>query len=917
MAIQLKRNDTKDTISYTMTYADGTPVNLTGATVRFVMGKGKTLITSSATTIISAATGKVEYTLKESDTLVAGNFNAEFEVTFSDGKVKTFPSDGYISLRIQPNVDNDLSTYIEDQIAYRVSDIQILKNSIQAQLDQFAKGDSSPEVAQSRVEADGTVNTTLKARLDKKETKFASDIAALSTSVAQNMTEIESLETNKADKTEISTLTSGKADKAYVDTQIQAVATGSPKGVYATLAALQTAFPTGNTNIYLTADNGNWNYWNGTAWAAGGVYQSTGATDEFYKVAKEGYLSRNLFNKLTTFAGRLDANGNVNPGVTGYFTTDFIPVTAGATYISNFASGFVYCYNGSKTKVTSTLTNMTAGTPFVIPSGITYIRGSFVDASKETLQIESGSATTAYDGLGGFQFPQERIKGLISKLSEISTNANAYADKNATYHIAYTTDTVPVFTLTGTGSGATLTIKFPSSGGMFAVNNLNTNYKTFWFASENFVLTSGEVLYWNFDTNLVSKTKPTFGITLANFTNAIFKTGELLDAYQRQINNSYNSRITTLESDVLDSVPQLSESRAYVLDGFAADQGMDVVKEEIWVFRGSNAIHTDVANIEVYDKNTFTKKGSMTHNLGHCATASYSPTWDLMMTANGESDKNVLPRLDFLSNASTYPLGSNIVYGTPNVLSIEFFVNDGGGNVTKEIGGSGLVACFGEEPYVIYMIPYEHWSYRRIIKVLLGTGANDFSDPTGTDLTKWGTFISGKGENELNGTAKVVQIFTGAQYGTSQGMTYHDGKIFYGVSTAPDQCKVLEVVLLENGKFKCLKTYKYPSINKDGTYTWKETEGTAILDGRYLINGVRTATTESLVIFPLYNEQGGKGQTGQRVNFLFPCNSIPQVKITSTSNVTDLHVSSVDRNGFTVTSVGGGTGTFNWECKIS
>jgi hypothetical protein len=186
MAIQLKRNDTKDTISYTMTYADGTPVNLTGATVRFVMGKGKTLIANSAATIISASAGKVEYTLKESDTLVAGNYNAEFEVTFSTGKVKTFPSDGYISIKIQPNVDGEQSTYIEDQIAYRVSDIQILKNSIQAQLDQFAVGASNEETAQSRVEADGTVNATLKARLDKKETKFATDIESLSSSLAQN-----------------------------------------------------------------------------------------------------------------------------------------------------------------------------------------------------------------------------------------------------------------------------------------------------------------------------------------------------------------------------------------------------------------------------------------------------------------------------------------------------------------------------------------------------------------------------------------------------------------------------------------------------------------------------------------------------------------------------------------------------------
>ncbi|WHY01880.1 glycosyl hydrolase family 28-related protein [Neobacillus sp. DY30] len=187
MTIQLKRNDTKDVIGYTMTNADGTPVNLTGATVRFIMGKGNTLITNAAATIVNAAAGTVEYTLTETDTLAAGVFQAEFEVTFSNGKVKTFPNNGYIKLHIQSNIDSNQSTYIEDQIAYRVSDIQILKNSIQAQLNQFAVGATNAETSQARVEADGTTNATLKARLDKKETKFANDIASLTTSVAQNM----------------------------------------------------------------------------------------------------------------------------------------------------------------------------------------------------------------------------------------------------------------------------------------------------------------------------------------------------------------------------------------------------------------------------------------------------------------------------------------------------------------------------------------------------------------------------------------------------------------------------------------------------------------------------------------------------------------------------------------------------------
>jgi lysophospholipase L1-like esterase len=222
MTVQLKRNDTKDTISYTVTNLDGSVVNLTGASIKFVMGKNKTLITNATATIVSAAAGTVSYTLTESDTLVAGTFNAEFEVTFSDGKVKTYPSNGYIQVKIEANMDTDQSTYIEDNIAYRVSDIQILKNSIQAQLDQFAVGASNEETAQARVEEDGITNTTLKARLDKKEAKFTQDIATLSTSVA-----------SKASKGDIAVTdinkNKGKFDQTYMtDEFLQQMAGTTP-----------------------------------------------------------------------------------------------------------------------------------------------------------------------------------------------------------------------------------------------------------------------------------------------------------------------------------------------------------------------------------------------------------------------------------------------------------------------------------------------------------------------------------------------------------------------------------------------------------------------------------------------------------------------------------------------------------------
>ena len=58
------------------------------------------------------------------------------------------------------------------------------------------------------------------------------------------------------------------------DLIVNGVIDGSPRGVYDNLEALQTAYPSGTSGVYLTSDNGHWYYWNGTAWTDGGVYQS-------------------------------------------------------------------------------------------------------------------------------------------------------------------------------------------------------------------------------------------------------------------------------------------------------------------------------------------------------------------------------------------------------------------------------------------------------------------------------------------------------------------------------------------------------------------------------------------------------------------------------------------------------------------
>jgi len=85
---------------------------------------------------------------------------------------------------------------------------------------------------------------------------------------------------------------------SYLESTFKNVEKGSPKGAYATVAGLQAAYPTGNSNIYVVTADGKWYFWNGTAWTAGGVYQGTGIADKVIGINKiDDDLSFNLFPK--------------------------------------------------------------------------------------------------------------------------------------------------------------------------------------------------------------------------------------------------------------------------------------------------------------------------------------------------------------------------------------------------------------------------------------------------------------------------------------------------------------------------------------------------------------------------------------------------------------------------------------------
>ena len=95
MAFSIKQNDTSPALQATLKDAALSPINLTGATVRFHMKSIEGAIKiDDPMTVTNALGGVVQYDWVLGDTDTVGAYYVEFEVTYSDASVETFPNNG-------------------------------------------------------------------------------------------------------------------------------------------------------------------------------------------------------------------------------------------------------------------------------------------------------------------------------------------------------------------------------------------------------------------------------------------------------------------------------------------------------------------------------------------------------------------------------------------------------------------------------------------------------------------------------------------------------------------------------------------------------------------------------------------------------------------------------------------------------
>jgi len=102
MTFYIKQNDTSPAMLATLQDADANAINLTGTTVRFHMRQigSKQILVDAPAVVVTPLEGLVRYDWIAADTANIGAYQAEFEVTYGDQTIETFPNDGYIRVEI-------------------------------------------------------------------------------------------------------------------------------------------------------------------------------------------------------------------------------------------------------------------------------------------------------------------------------------------------------------------------------------------------------------------------------------------------------------------------------------------------------------------------------------------------------------------------------------------------------------------------------------------------------------------------------------------------------------------------------------------------------------------------------------------------------------------------------------------------
>ncbi len=218
----------------------------------------------------------------------------------------------------------------------------------------------------------------------------------------------------KADKTEVEDEVIARKNKDNdLQSQVNSLASGSPKGSYNTVTLLETANP--ETGVYIVQENGHIYSWTKDAKNAIdlGTYQATEVKNGSITTEKTSFLSTkiisdNIFNKQDfTENSLISATGELSENNNGYGTSGFIKIDAEnigkelffSKYNAN--AGFydiitvyrVVAYDNNKSVISSSENYIDS---YIIPQNTAYIRFSFSQNYLNTFQARYDGVIQSY-----------------------------------------------------------------------------------------------------------------------------------------------------------------------------------------------------------------------------------------------------------------------------------------------------------------------------------------------------------------------------------------------------------------------------------------------------------------------------------------------------------------------------------------
>ena len=288
--------------------------------------------------------------------------------------------------------------------------------------------------------------------------------------------------------------------------------------------------------------------------------------------------------------------------------------------------------------------------------------------------------------------------------------------------------------------------------------------------------------------------------------------------------------ITDTEEQVVspyDTVLPISTEQLSVTNPWS--QGACLVGRKLVGFNASSDDHLTNGTARIYDAdNNLTQIGSFGHNTGHASTADYCQRTDTMSVANGTYASGVIPTIYLVKNASAkIAAASDLLITDPDVIAFD----------VSNLTGQGVGACFGETDQFMYVMTlesasqYDNYPTKYIYKLLLGKGSNDMTSIFDSD--NFGTFITGCGDNEYNGTAHLVASYSLEVYGELQGLKYRNGYLYMSCDTnklTNEKTPYLAKIKLTEDAAELVDFYHIPNYSDTGNLLSAESEG-FVFDG--------------------------------------------------------------------------------------